>query len=148
MSDDRPAPLDGRPAPDFPPETTAPPKPYHRWRANEDADFPVRSDYCLACGVKRWPRDDEQQPIAAGPCPKGMSVVPAHTNETTGQFCSGGGLETVGGRCQYGCDHADHYANDGHPECEDGPEKWVPEAIAQQEAYLESRRQSRRQPTD
>jgi hypothetical protein len=32
------------------------------------------------------------------------------------------------------------------PAYDDGPEKWVPEAIAQQEAYLRERRQERTQP--
>ena len=45
-------------------------------------------------------------------------IVPAHIAED-GYFCSGGGLGTVDGRCQNGCDHAEHYSNDGHPECED-----------------------------
>jgi hypothetical protein len=54
------------------PPTVAPPQPYHRWRMNEDMSFnAIAGDYCLACGVKRFPRDD--QPIqlakAKGPCP-------------------------------------------------------------------------------
>lgn len=46
-------------------------------------------------------------------------LVPAHISDVTGRFCTGGGLVTATGRCQHGCSHADHYANDGHPECED-----------------------------
>lgn len=45
--------------------------------------------------------------------------VPAHTNDVTGQFCPGGETDTEDGRCPHGCDHAEHYSNDGHPECED-----------------------------
>lgn len=52
-----------------------------------------------------------------------LSAVPGHTR-TVGpdagkHFCSREGLLTEGGRCPDGCDHADHYTNDGHPECED-----------------------------
>lgn len=47
-----------------------------------------------------------------------LSAVPGHYNEA-GQFCSSEGLMTPSGRCPAGCDHADHYSNDGHPECED-----------------------------
>lgn len=47
--------------------------------------------------------------------------VPAHIREGTGQFCTGGELWTKNGRCQNGCDHAEHYANDGHPECATEP---------------------------
>lgn len=40
-------------------------------------------------------------------------------NDVAGGLCSGGETMQPGGRCPEGCDHADHYANDGHPECED-----------------------------
>lgn len=46
--------------------------------------------------------------------------VPGHINTVTGRFCPSEGIEAVGGRCPRGCDHAEHYSNDGHPECEDG----------------------------
>lgn len=46
-------------------------------------------------------------------------TVPAHIKESTGMFCSREGQ--AGERCPDGCDHADHYSNDGHPECEDLP---------------------------
>lgn len=52
-----------------------------------------------------------------------LSAVPGHTRTATpagpGRFCSREGLMTPGGRCPDGCEHADHYSNDGHPECED-----------------------------
>ena len=51
-----------------------PPRPYHRWRSNEDADFIVRGDYCLACGARRWPRKAGDNAIAAGPCQKGEPI--------------------------------------------------------------------------
>lgn len=54
--------------------------------------------------------------------PEQLSVVPGHINDRTGGFCTREGSLQPGGRCPDGCDHAEHYANDGHPECEDpGP---------------------------
>lgn len=50
-----------------------------------------------------------------------LSPVPGHINESTGMFCSREGTLAPGGRCPDGCDHAEHYSNDGHPECEDNP---------------------------
>jgi hypothetical protein len=50
-----------------------PPKPFHRWRTNEDLGFDsLTLDYCLACGVRRFPRDDddEAERVASGPCPQ------------------------------------------------------------------------------
>jgi hypothetical protein len=47
-----------------------------------------------------------------------LTRVPAHYN-VDGQFCDRGGALAWGGQCPDGCDHADHYANDGHPGCED-----------------------------
>lgn len=52
--------------------TTPPPQPYHRWRMNEDPDFPhLMGDYCLDCGVKRFPHDDQpvQRAKAQASCP-------------------------------------------------------------------------------
>lgn len=46
------------------------------------------------------------------------SPVPGHINTVTGRFCTREGLVTPGGKCPDGCDHAAHYTNDGHPECE------------------------------
>lgn len=46
------------------------------------------------------------------------SPVPGHINPKTGRFCTSEGTPALGGQCPDGCDHADHYANDGHPECE------------------------------
>jgi hypothetical protein len=54
------------------PKSDPPPQPYHRWRMNEDPDFEhLRGDYCLACGVKRFPGDHQPTQIAKaqGPCP-------------------------------------------------------------------------------
>lgn len=48
-----------------------------------------------------------------------LTAVPGHINAVTGLFCTTEGTLAPGGRCPDGCDHADHYANDGHPECED-----------------------------
>lgn len=51
-----------------------------------------------------------------------LSPVPGHiktAGTNAGYFCSREGQLTPGGRCPDGCDHADHYSNDGHPECED-----------------------------
>lgn len=48
-----------------------------------------------------------------------MTAVPAHTNNRTGTFCTREGSMQPNGRCPDGCDHEAHYANDGHPECED-----------------------------
>lgn len=48
----------------------------------------------------------------------GMDVVPAHFNDK-GQWCSQEGRVAPRAHCPLGCDHADHYSNDGHPECED-----------------------------
>jgi len=45
--------------------------------------------------------------------------VPGHINDVTGRFCICEGMLAEDGRCPDGCDHADHYSNDGHPECED-----------------------------
>lgn len=50
-----------------------------------------------------------------------LTPVPGHINTVTGGFCSREGQLAPGGRCPDGCDHADHYSNDGHPECEDIP---------------------------
>jgi hypothetical protein len=53
-----------------------------------------------------------------------LTAVPGHIRTAggdgnTGLFCSREGLLAPGGRCPDGCDHADHYSNDGHPECAD-----------------------------
>lgn len=48
-----------------------------------------------------------------------LSPVPGHINSVTGRFCNREGGLAPGGQCPDGCDHADHYSNDGHPECED-----------------------------
>ena len=48
-----------------------------------------------------------------------LAQVPAHMAEDGSGFCSGGEQMQPNGRCRYGCDHADHYSNDGHPECEE-----------------------------
>jgi hypothetical protein len=46
-------------------------------------------------------------------------TVPAHY-DAEGRWCAGGGqAPNQFGKCPFGCDHADHYANDGHPECAD-----------------------------
>lgn len=46
-------------------------------------------------------------------------TVPDHYN-ADGEWCAGGGQPPNRfGKCPYGCDHAEHYANDGHPGCED-----------------------------
>ena len=47
--------------------------------------------------------------------------VPGHISDSTGLFCQREGVMAPGGRCPDGCDHAEHYSNDGHPECEDDP---------------------------
>lgn len=51
-------------------------------------------------------------------------LVPAHMRDEGSRrgegFCEGGEKYTKSGTCQFGCDHADHYSNDGHPECEAG----------------------------
>lgn len=49
---------------------------HHRWRANEDIDTHVLSDYCLACGVRRslpdWaPGAEKSNRLAEGFCPAG-----------------------------------------------------------------------------
>lgn len=44
-------------------------------------------------------------------------AVPFHFN-LDGQPCSGSGVSSSTGQCPNGCDHADHYANDGHRDCE------------------------------
>ncbi len=46
-------------------------------------------------------------------------LVPAHMRDDGSGFCSGGEKYTLNGRCKMVCDHAEHYSNDGHPECED-----------------------------
>lgn len=50
-----------------------------------------------------------------------ISSVPGHirTANPPGNFCTREGELAPGGRCPDGCDHADHYSNDGHPECEE-----------------------------
>ena len=54
-------------------------------------------------------------------------TVPAHYNER-GRWCAGAGQSpNAFGKCPFGCDHADHYANDGHAECHD-PAPWEAEA--------------------
>ena len=47
--------------------------------------------------------------------------VPGHirTALPAGGFCSREGQLAPGGQCPDGCDHAEHYANDGHPECDE-----------------------------
>jgi hypothetical protein len=45
------------------------------------------------------------------------SPVPGHINPNTNHFCTREGQLAPGGQCPNGCDHADHYSNDGHPEC-------------------------------
>lgn len=54
---------------------------------------------------------------------KEPAMVPAHFNDVTGHFCSRGETMQPGGRCPDGCDHAEHYSNDGHPECEEIPKR-------------------------
>lgn len=54
-----------------------------------------------------------------------VSPVPGHIRTALGNernFCSREGQMAPGGQCPDGCDHADHYSNDGHPECEDAPQ--------------------------
>ena len=50
-------------------------------------------------------------------------ALPTHYR-ANGQVCDWSGVVVDGGRCPRGCDHADHYANDGHEACadEDGEE--------------------------
>lgn len=50
-----------------------------------------------------------------------MKIVPTHFN-IDGHFCPRAGEATLTGHCGAGCDHAEHYSNDGHPECEDDQE--------------------------
>lgn len=110
----------------------APPKPYHRWRSNEDADFNVQGDYCLACGVKRWPRDPKQSAIAEGPCQKGEPIPCGRCGDRI--RWNGEKWTTVDAPvepCLPGLGY-------DHQPATEGPEKWVPEAIAEQEAYLTS----------
>lgn len=46
-------------------------------------------------------------------------TVPAHYN-VDGRWCAGEGqAPNRFGKCPFGCDHAEHYANDGHTECQD-----------------------------
>lgn len=55
----------------------------------------------------------------------GFGTVPAHfvtEGDKCGQWCSEAGMLTERGRCPLGCDHADHYTNDGHPSCADTSE--------------------------
>ena len=54
-----------------------------------------------------------------------QTPVPGHLT-IEGRFCSREGLLADGGRCPDGCDHANHYSNDGHPECEEPvrPHRW------------------------
>lgn len=58
--------------------------------------------------------------------------VPGHirTALPAGGFCSREGLLAPGGQCPDGCDHAEHYSNDGHPECEDAPLLSLAERVA------------------
>lgn len=54
-----------------------------------------------------------------------LTPVPGHIRTVPpgiGSFCSREGVPQPSGRCPDGCDHADHYSNDGHPECEDIPD--------------------------
>lgn len=55
--------------------------------------------------------------------PEELSAVPGHirteSHNRGGYFCSREGQLAPGGRCPDGCDHADHYSNDGHPECDE-----------------------------
>lgn len=53
--------------------------------------------------------------------------LPAHY-DAKGQWCSYGGTVQEGTRCPRGCDHADHYSNDGHEACEDIPQ--IPQSDA------------------
>ena len=46
--------------------------------------------------------------------------VPAHYRDN-GTPCQKAGTLTDRGRCPDGCDHADHYSNDGHEACQDIP---------------------------
>ena len=62
-------------------DVQAPPKPYHRWPSNENADKHPIGDRCLACGVwrypERWVREErvaEENAKATGPCPGGTSA--------------------------------------------------------------------------
>jgi hypothetical protein len=53
-----------------------------------------------------------------------LSPVPGHIrtalpHSEQGYFCKREGEMAPGGQCPDGCDHAEHYANDGHPECEE-----------------------------
>jgi hypothetical protein len=63
------------------------PRPYHRWRMNEDVSFGyARGDYCLACGVRRYPVPDdlngEATKVASGPCPGDRAWQIAATRST------------------------------------------------------------------
>lgn len=54
-----------------------------------------------------------------------LSPVPGHF-DLEGSFCTREGSLQPGGQCPDGHDHADHYSNDGHPECEDpAPIQWL-----------------------
>lgn len=51
------------------------PQPYHRWRANEDMYFRSDTpgsysgpDYCVACGIIRYPLNARAQKVAEGSC--------------------------------------------------------------------------------
>jgi hypothetical protein len=91
---------------------------------NEDINFGhLGADYCLACGVRRFSLDEAVSAKAQGPCPEADYPVPGHIKESTGMFCTREGELAPGGRCPDGCDHAPHYANDGHPECEE-KQRW------------------------
>lgn len=46
-----------------------------------------------------------------------MPKIPAHFTPD-GQWCPTSECDSSSGHCPLGCDHADHYANDGHPECD------------------------------
>ena len=47
------------------------------------------------------------------------SPVPGHISDTTGTFCDQEGTMALNGRCPRNCQDEDHYANDGHPECDE-----------------------------
>ena len=50
--------------------------------------------------------------------------LPAHY-DWKGEWCSRGGTDPdpQTGHCPNGCDHADHYSNDGHEACEEIPRR-------------------------
>lgn len=78
--------------------------------------------FCRSCGGANQPFDaGANWPEVADPFASSTpwTPVPGHINDVTGNFCTSEGTLALDGRCPSGCDHADHYANDGHPGCND-----------------------------